>query len=138
MLFAPWCHLAGTVLNHDQHLMFSYMVVVLRLTNVFADGEATLDSHCCANIKCPHLSDWVMGGCNTFNGAAIDELVKDAMHFTLHLSSQDSTVVHNASQALMYLDFVLWLDNAGKEPTAGSFMLKAHVHISVIHPFYCK
>jgi hypothetical protein len=79
-----------------------------------------------------------MGGCNIFNVAAIDELVKDAIHFTLHLSSQDSTVVHNASQALMYLDFVLWLDNAGKEPTAGSFMLKAHAHISVIHPFYCK
>jgi hypothetical protein len=79
-----------------------------------------------------------MLGCNIFNGAAIDELMKDAIHFTLHLSSQDSTVVHNASQALMYLDFVLWLDNAGKEPTAGSFMLKAHVHISVIYPFYCK
>ncbi len=40
-------------------------------------------------------------------------------------------MVHNASQALMSLDFVLWSDNAGKQPTAGSFMLKAHVHISV-------
>jgi hypothetical protein len=38
-------------LNHDQHLMFYYMVVVLRLTNVFADGEATLDSHCCATLN---------------------------------------------------------------------------------------
>ncbi len=28
-VFAPWCHLAGTVLNHDQHLMFYYMVVSL-------------------------------------------------------------------------------------------------------------
>jgi len=66
-VFAPWCHLAGRVLNHDQHLMFYYMVVVLRLTNVFAGGEATLDSNCCANIKCPHLSDWVTGVCNIFN-----------------------------------------------------------------------
>jgi hypothetical protein len=83
------------------------------------------------NAQISGIGEW---GCSMFNGAVIDELVKDAMHFTLHSSSQDSTVVRNASRALAWLEavftgFVVWSDNAGKEPTAGSFMLKAHAHV---------
>ena len=67
-----------------------------------------------------------------FNGAAIDELVKDAMHFTLLSSTRDSTVVRNASLALAWLEAVFtgytaWSEGAGKE--AASFMLKAYAHV---------
>ncbi|KAG0574793.1 hypothetical protein KC19_VG291700 [Ceratodon purpureus] len=69
-----------------------------------------------------------------FNGAAIDELVKDAMHFTLPSSTRDSTVVRNASLALAWLESVFtglaaWSESTGKEPPFSSFMLKAHAHV---------
>lgn len=69
-----------------------------------------------------------------FNGAAIDELVKDAMHFTLPSSECDSTVVRNASLALAWLESVFtglaaWSESIGKEPALSSFMLKAHAHV---------
>lgn len=69
-----------------------------------------------------------------FNGAAIDELVKDAMHFTLLSSTRDSTVVRNASLALAWLEAVFtgytaWSEGAGKEAAVASFMLKAYAHV---------
>lgn len=69
-----------------------------------------------------------------FNGAAIDELVKDAMHFTLPSSMCDSTVIRNASLALAWLESVFtglaaWSESSGKEPVLSSFMLKAHAHV---------
>jgi hypothetical protein len=69
-----------------------------------------------------------------FNGAAVDELVKDAMHFTLPSSTRDSTVVRNASLALAWLESVFtglaaWSESTGKEPVLSSFMLKAHAHV---------
>uniref|UniRef100_A0A7I4E0B5 Nucleoporin Nup88 n=1 Tax=Physcomitrium patens TaxID=3218 RepID=A0A7I4E0B5_PHYPA len=69
-----------------------------------------------------------------FNGAAIDELVKDAMHFTLPSSTRDSTVVRNASLALAWLESVFtglaaWSESIGKEALLSSFMLKAHAHV---------
>lgn len=69
-----------------------------------------------------------------FNGAAIDELVKDAMHFTLPSNTCDSTLVRNASLALAWLESVFiglaaWSESTGKEPMLSSFMLKAHAHV---------
>lgn len=69
-----------------------------------------------------------------FNGAAVDELVKDAMHFTLLSNTRDSEVVRNASLALAWLEavfpgFASWSDSTTKDSLAANFMLKAHAHV---------